>query len=208
MCNFILCFISLYLSNVRKLTFVLPSLSFVFCFFVFWDRVSLCSPGCPRTHSVDQAGLELRNPPASASRVLGLKACTTKPGLVFLFSCFGSRVLVITILSSIWYLLFRHMFLQQLGFNAINRNSSLLQNVIFKPFQTFMLISVGPYHWQEIGKIIMQVYLWGALCSDSSQDVILSAVLSAYATVTHHRKCEIQILWCKSTPQWFITGTP
>jgi hypothetical protein len=31
------------------------------------DRISLCSPGCPGTHSVDQAGLELRNPPASAS---------------------------------------------------------------------------------------------------------------------------------------------
>ncbi|GAB1295177.1 Nucleolar RNA helicase 2 [Apodemus speciosus] len=37
--------------------------------------VSLCSPGCPGTHSVDQAGLELRNPPASASQVLGLKVC-------------------------------------------------------------------------------------------------------------------------------------
>jgi hypothetical protein len=51
-----------------------------FCLFVFRDRVSLCSPGCPGTHFVDQAGLELRNPPASASRVLGLKACTTTPG--------------------------------------------------------------------------------------------------------------------------------
>ncbi|GAB1285052.1 KAT8 regulatory NSL complex subunit 1-like protein [Apodemus speciosus] len=30
--------------------------------------VSLCSPSCPGTHSVDQAGLELRNPPASASQ--------------------------------------------------------------------------------------------------------------------------------------------
>jgi hypothetical protein len=40
---------------------------------VFQDRVSLCSPGYPGTHFVDQAGLELRNPPASASRVLGLK---------------------------------------------------------------------------------------------------------------------------------------
>jgi hypothetical protein len=40
-------------------------LFFVFCF--FRDRVSLCSPGCPGTHFVDQAGLELRNPPASAS---------------------------------------------------------------------------------------------------------------------------------------------
>jgi hypothetical protein len=37
--------------------------------------VSLYYPGCPETHSVDQAGLELRNPPASASQVLGLKAC-------------------------------------------------------------------------------------------------------------------------------------
>jgi hypothetical protein len=42
--------------------------------------VSLCSLGCPGTHSVDQAVLELRNPPASASPVLGLKACTTMSG--------------------------------------------------------------------------------------------------------------------------------
>jgi hypothetical protein len=49
----------------------------VFLFWFFRDRVSLCSPGCPRTHSVDQAGLELRNPSASASLVLGLKACAT-----------------------------------------------------------------------------------------------------------------------------------
>jgi hypothetical protein len=47
---------------------------------VFRDRVSLYSPGCPGTQSVDQAGLELRNPPASASQVLGLKACATTPG--------------------------------------------------------------------------------------------------------------------------------
>jgi hypothetical protein len=43
----------------------------------FWDRVSLCSSGCPGIHSVDQVGLELRNPPASAFQVLGLKACAT-----------------------------------------------------------------------------------------------------------------------------------
>jgi hypothetical protein len=41
--------------------------------FVFRDRVSLYSPGCPGAHFVDQAGLELRKPPASASWVLGLK---------------------------------------------------------------------------------------------------------------------------------------
>jgi hypothetical protein len=53
--------------------------SFLFvCLFVR-DRVSLCSPGCPGTHFVDQAGLELRNLPASASQVLGSKACATMP---------------------------------------------------------------------------------------------------------------------------------
>jgi hypothetical protein len=51
----------------------------VFLFLVFQDRVSLCSPGCPGTHFVEQAGLELRNPPASAAQVLGLKVCTTTP---------------------------------------------------------------------------------------------------------------------------------
>jgi hypothetical protein len=55
---------------------IFVSLCFVFVF--FRDRVSLCSPGCPGgTHSVDQTGLELRNPPASVSQVLGLKACAT-----------------------------------------------------------------------------------------------------------------------------------
>jgi hypothetical protein len=53
---------------------------FFFFFLVFPDRVSLYSPGCPGTHFVDQAGLELKNPPASASQVLELKACTTMPG--------------------------------------------------------------------------------------------------------------------------------
>ena len=59
-----------------------------FFFLFFWDRVSLCSPGCPGTHFVDQAGLklELRNPPASAPQVLGLKACTTTTRLFLLHS--------------------------------------------------------------------------------------------------------------------------
>ena len=51
--------------------------NFFFSFFFFHDRVSLCSPGCPGTHSVEQAGLELRNLPVSASQVLGSKVCVT-----------------------------------------------------------------------------------------------------------------------------------
>ena len=61
-----------------------------FCFLAFRDRVSLHSPGCPGTHFVDQAGIELRNLPASASRVLGLKACGTMPGLTMIFKDFFS----------------------------------------------------------------------------------------------------------------------
>jgi hypothetical protein len=54
----------------------------LFIYWFFRDRVSLCSPGCPGTHSVDQAGLELRNLPASVSQVLGLKACATTDQLL------------------------------------------------------------------------------------------------------------------------------
>ena len=53
-----------------------------FCFcFVFRDRVSLHSPSCFGTYFVDQTGLELRNLPVSASRVLRLKACATTPDM-------------------------------------------------------------------------------------------------------------------------------
>jgi hypothetical protein len=42
----------------------------VYILFFFWF-FETGSPGCPGTHFVDQAGLELRNLPASASPVLG-----------------------------------------------------------------------------------------------------------------------------------------
>jgi hypothetical protein len=51
-----------------------------FCFFFFFRQGFSVYPWWSGTHSVDQAGLELRNPPASASQVLGLKACATTPG--------------------------------------------------------------------------------------------------------------------------------
>jgi hypothetical protein len=56
-----------------------------FFFFLVWffETEFLCvAPGCLGTHSVDQAGLELRNPSASASQVLGLKVCATTPGML------------------------------------------------------------------------------------------------------------------------------
>jgi hypothetical protein len=55
--------ISSYVCSVHS--FLLSSFLFSFfslsLFLFFRDRVSLCSPGCPGTHSVDQAGLELRS---------------------------------------------------------------------------------------------------------------------------------------------------
>jgi hypothetical protein len=57
--------------------FVFVCLVLVLFCFCFQDRVSLYSPGCPGTQFVDQAGLKLRNPPASASQMLGLKVCAT-----------------------------------------------------------------------------------------------------------------------------------
>jgi hypothetical protein len=41
------------------------------------DTVSLCSPGCPRNHSVDQADLELRDPPTFAFGMQKSKGCAT-----------------------------------------------------------------------------------------------------------------------------------
>jgi hypothetical protein len=66
----------------------LQSIFFFFWLLVFGDRVSLYSPGCPGTHFVDQAGPELRNPPASASQVLGLKMCATMAWFFCLFVLF------------------------------------------------------------------------------------------------------------------------
>jgi hypothetical protein len=75
--TYLRCLVSLTWSLHNSQQACTPSLFFFFFFLAFPDRVSLCRPGCPRTHFVDQAGLELRNLPASASRVLGLKVCST-----------------------------------------------------------------------------------------------------------------------------------
>jgi hypothetical protein len=53
--------------------------------FVFFKILFLCIALAVLELSVDQAGLELRNPPASASQVLGLKACTTTAWLTYNF---------------------------------------------------------------------------------------------------------------------------
>ena len=64
------------------------------CFFLFWFGFWFVvvvvvfetgySPGYPGTHFLDHVGLELRNPPASASQVLRLKAYAATAQLSFL----------------------------------------------------------------------------------------------------------------------------
>ena len=66
------------------LPYVLPTTCFVlFCFVCafFWrsrDRISLCIPACPGTHSVELAGFRLRDLPASASWELGIESFLTE----------------------------------------------------------------------------------------------------------------------------------
>jgi hypothetical protein len=54
---FCLCLRSLSEAKVKR--FLLNALTKENFNFFFQDRVSLCSPGCPGTHFVDQAVLEL-----------------------------------------------------------------------------------------------------------------------------------------------------
>jgi hypothetical protein len=86
-------------------------------FFVFHDRVSLYSPGCAGTHFVDQAGLELRNLPASASPVLGLKACTTTAWLDVVFHSLLTQILL--------------PFLPTIDFQIILYNEKVLPKIYF-----------------------------------------------------------------------------
>jgi hypothetical protein len=54
--------------------------SVLFCFVLFWDRVSLCSASCPGTHYVDS--WPFRDRPASASWVLPSKVWASIPSVI------------------------------------------------------------------------------------------------------------------------------
>lgn len=55
------------------------------------DGISLVSSGGPRTHAVGQAGLELTDPPAFASHVLGFRPVPSEQVFfVVVVCCFAS----------------------------------------------------------------------------------------------------------------------
>ena len=80
------------LTGLLSLLSFFVCLFFSFCFFLVFvfffspktGFLCVALPGCPGTHFVNQAGLGLRNLPASASQVLGLKACATTAWLSLL----------------------------------------------------------------------------------------------------------------------------
>jgi hypothetical protein len=61
-----------------------PAQLFFLASVFLWDRVSLCSPGCPGTHFVAHAGLELRYLPLCFPSA-GTKGVRHHARLVFLF---------------------------------------------------------------------------------------------------------------------------
>lgn len=86
-------------SNLGYMEWILPYgfsllsstvLLLLLLFLFLWDRASLCSPGYPGTCSEDQASFQLRDPPVSASQVLGLKVYATMP-TYFLFEDYYVR---------------------------------------------------------------------------------------------------------------------
>lgn len=70
------------------------------------DMVSLWLSGYCGIHSQDQAGFKLRDPPASASQVQGLKACATTPSS----KIFLTVVLRCLLGLRVYFILYRYIF--------------------------------------------------------------------------------------------------
>ena len=101
-------------------------LLFVCC--LFSEKGFSCSPGFPGTLSADQTGLRLRDLPASASQVLGLKVCTTTPGST---CCLFGLVLVLVWIG--FFVLFFWVFwLGGLVWNNLGMVNTLLPSTRLK----------------------------------------------------------------------------
>jgi hypothetical protein len=122
-------------------------------FFFFWDRVSLYSPGCPGTHFVDQAGLVLRNPPASDSGVMRVKGCATTPSSQPDFLC----NLRCPLPTYGWYL----------SHQSLTKNKEL-QMDIFKAFSQMRFLHFrllqGIQCWHNTRLQNWHIFTWKKLC--------------------------------------------
>lgn len=69
---------------------------FSFSFCLFGERVFLCSPGHSDTNFVEQAGLQPKVLPASASQILGLKVCASTLQACFWMCGFSAQLMLWT----------------------------------------------------------------------------------------------------------------
>jgi hypothetical protein len=81
--------------NLRQRQMSWSYLAFFFLLFlVFRDRVSLCSPGCPGTHFVDQAGLETQKSACLCLPSAGIKGVRHHAQVISGFLVESAAVLV------------------------------------------------------------------------------------------------------------------
>jgi hypothetical protein len=113
----------------------------------FWDRVSLCSPGCPGTHSIDQAGLELKNLPASASQVLGLKAWATIAWLILSPGILSEPCLSQSSILTLWCIK---------GHQRIKVSLFLIKQLVLYKYQVFSQTE------SSINQLSLECSLWYA----------------------------------------------
>ena len=153
---------------------------FFFFFLVFRKRVFFYSPGCPGPHFLNQAGLELRNPAASASGVLGLKSCATTPSLAphsfqhvhffeFLMLAIPVGVrwtLIVLIWTSLMKKDFEHFFKYSLATHNSSVESSLISTVPHTVIGIFGLLVSNPLSSLEIWILsLCQMKDYWRLCS-------------------------------------------
>lgn len=102
---------------------------------LFLDRVSLYSPGCPGAHS-DQPGLELKNPHASASLVLELKASATTPRTIFYFK-------FLSLLMKLKYLMFLYL---RLYMSLLIRQVFFLSDTVVVFLKIFIILCIWVFY--------------------------------------------------------------
>jgi hypothetical protein len=176
---------------------------------VFRDRVSLCSPGCPGTHFVDQASLELRNLPASASGVLELKVCTTTPGSYFLIFKRPSRGVGSPGVMSCQY-----------GAGVLEIADTALRLTLFftENLPGFLVVETG-HMTQDISPVLSSVLSpGGSVCSHSNNPVwsgrgpsVISAAISALwkgAPLVELTAAASPRGLSDSLPEWPSSGCP
>ena len=142
-------------------------------FMIFRDRASLYSPGCPGTHFVDQAGLKLRNLPASYSWVLGLKGFF----FVFLFLVF-------------WvFLVFCLTFWQT--FATIMANYQALEYCFWYSYQNIRKSAFYTGSYVSIYKKWLCAQIW-------SQSIRLLRLVGLWLTAHLLQSRLYLVLWCPS----------